>query len=56
MSFESTEAETKIIEGTSVQVATPAALYRMKKGTVRAKDNQDAAVLRERFNLTREEE
>ena len=56
VSFESIEAETKNINGTSVQVATPAALYRMKKGTVRAKDNQDAAALRERFNLTPEEE
>ena len=54
VSFESIEAETKNIEGTSVQVATPAALYRMKKGTVRAKDHQDAAALRERFNLTPE--
>ncbi len=56
MSFESIQAETKDIEGTSVRVATPATLYRMKKGAVRAKDNQDAAALRERFNLTREED
>ena len=38
-------------EGTRVSVATPAALYRLKNGTVRPKDHQDAAVLRERFNL-----
>jgi hypothetical protein len=49
--FETVEAETKEIEGTVVSVATPAALYRMKKGTVRSKDHQDAAALRERFNL-----
>lgn len=54
--FESIESETKSIDGTSVHVATPAALYRMKKGTVRAKDRQDAAALQERFNLTSEED
>jgi len=32
-------------------VATPAALYRMTRTTVRAKDQQDAAVLKQRFNL-----
>ena len=55
-SFDTVDAETKNIEGTHVQVATPAALYRLKKGTVRAKDHQDAAALRERFNLTDEED
>lgn len=50
-SFETIEAETKVVDGTHVSVATPAALYRMKKGTVRPKDHQDAAALRERFNL-----
>jgi hypothetical protein len=39
------------VEGARISVATPAALYRMKKDTVRAKDRQDAAALRERFNL-----
>jgi hypothetical protein len=39
------------IDGIRVRVATPAALYRMKKGTVRPKDHQDAAALRARFNL-----
>jgi hypothetical protein len=51
VSFESVAAETKLTEGIAVRVATPAALYQMKKGTVRAKDHQDAAVLRERFQL-----
>jgi hypothetical protein len=37
--------------GTRVRVATPAALYRLKKRTARAIDHQDAAALRERFNL-----
>jgi uncharacterized protein YdcH (DUF465 family) len=49
--FETVDAEIKEIEGTRARVATPAALYRLKKGTVRAKDQQDAAALRERFNL-----
>jgi hypothetical protein len=37
--------------GEVASVATPLALYRLKKGTVRPKDHQDAAALRERFNL-----
>lgn len=49
--FENVDAEIKEIAGTRVRVATPAALYRLKKGTVRTKDHQDAAALRERFNL-----
>lgn len=49
--FETVDAEIKEIEGTRVRVATPAALYRLKRGTVRAMDRQDAAALRERFNL-----
>ena len=49
--FETVDAEIKEIEGTRVRVATPAALYRLKKGTVRAQDRLDAAALRERFNL-----
>lgn len=55
-SFATVDAETKTIEGIRVQVATPAALYRLKKGTVRPTDHQDAAALRERFDLKDEEE
>ena len=51
-SFETIDAEVKEVDGTEVRVATPAALYRLKKGTVRAQDHIDAAVLRERFSLT----
>ena len=50
--FETVDREVKEIEGIKVSVATPAALYRLKKDTVRAKDRQDAAALRQRFNLT----
>ena len=50
-SFETVETETKIVQGIRVPVATPMALYRLKKNTVRAKDREDAAVLRQRFGL-----
>lgn len=53
--FENVEAEIKEIEGTQVRVATPSALYRLKKGTLRAQDQADAAALRERFNLKDED-
>lgn len=49
--FDSISSEVKDLDGTRVTVATPAALYRMKKDTVRAKDQQDAAMLRQRFDL-----
>jgi len=49
--FETIEAEVKELDGTQVRVATPAALYHLKKGTVRSQDQADAAALRERFDL-----
>ena len=49
--FETIDVEVKDVDGTRVRVATPAALYRMKKGTVRSQDHVDAAALRERFRL-----
>lgn len=54
-SFETVEAEEKVIEGIRVSVATPQALYRLKKGTVRPLDHQDAVALRERFGLKDDE-
>lgn len=54
-SFETVEAEVKEFEGIRVSVATPQALYRLKKDTVRPLDRQDAAALREKFHLTDEE-
>ena len=54
-SFETVEAEIKEIDGTQISVATPSALYRLKKGTVRLQDQADAAALRERFHLEDEE-
>lgn len=53
--FETVDAEIKEVEGARVRVATPAALYKLKKATVRAIDHQDAAALRERFNLRDED-
>ena len=50
-SFENVESERKDVEGIGVRVATPAALYRLKKDTVRPVDRMDAAALRERFGL-----
>jgi hypothetical protein len=50
-SFDTVEAETKDIAGTRVRVATPRALYRLKKDTVRAKDRADAAAIKQRFAL-----
>lgn len=53
-SFETVAAETKEVEGIRVRVATPSALYRLKKDTVRALDRQDAEALRRRFDLEEE--
>lgn len=52
--FETIDAEVKEVNGTQVQVATPMALYRLKKGTVRSQDHADAAALRERFDFGEE--
>jgi hypothetical protein len=49
--YETVEAETIEVAGTRAIVATPGALYRLKRDTVRPLDRQDAAALRERFNL-----
>jgi hypothetical protein len=53
-SFDTVASEAKEIEGIRVRVATPAALYKLKRGTVRPLDHQDAAALRQRFNLGEE--
>jgi hypothetical protein len=49
--YETVESEVKEVEGVRVQIATPQALYQLKKNTVRPIDRQDAAALRVRFNL-----
>lgn len=52
--FEDLESETVPVEGVPIRVATPATLYRMKRGTVRPIDRADAAALREKFGLVEE--
>ena len=43
--------QTVEIDGTKVRIVTPQTLYEMKKDTVRSHDKQDAAKLRDKFNL-----
>lgn len=52
--FEDLRSEKVDLGGVSVTVATPATLYRMKKGTIRPKDWGDAEALRRRFKLPEE--
>ena len=54
-SFDTVEAEIKVVEGVRVRVATPRALYRLKKDTVRPLDRRDAEALRRRFDLKDED-
>ena len=50
-SFENVESMVMEVEGIRVSIATPKALFRLKKGTVRPLDRQDAEALRQRFDL-----
>ncbi|HEX9818031.1 MAG TPA: nucleotidyl transferase AbiEii/AbiGii toxin family protein [Methylomirabilota bacterium] len=52
--FEDLESEIVSVEGVPARVATPATLYRMKRGTLRPIDRADAAALREKFGLVEE--
>ena len=52
--IEMVAAETKEVDGILVPVATPSALYRLKKDTLRPLDRQDAEALRRRFDLAEE--
>ena len=54
--FEDLESEVLVVDGVSIRVATPAQLYRMKKGTVRPQDRLDAEAIRERFGLDEEDQ
>jgi hypothetical protein len=49
--YETVEKEVKAVAGINVVVATPRALYRLKKDTVRPLDHADATALRARFDL-----
>ncbi len=50
-SFATVEWEVKEVDGVHVRVATPLALYRLKRGTVRLLDRHDAEELRRAFDL-----
>jgi hypothetical protein len=50
-SYETVDGETRSVEDVRVRVATPAALFRLKKGTVRPLDRSDAEALRREFDL-----
>lgn len=47
--FEDLESQIVDVGGVSIKVATPASLFRMKRGTLRPKDQGDALMLLERF-------
>ena len=53
-SFETVESVVMEVDGIPVRVATPLALYRLKKETVRPLDREDAAALKHYFNLENE--
>jgi hypothetical protein len=47
--FDDLDSEHRTVGGTSVRVATPRTLYRMKAHTLRPQDRADAEALRRRF-------
>ncbi|MGI8784606.1 MAG: nucleotidyl transferase AbiEii/AbiGii toxin family protein [Acidobacteriota bacterium] len=49
--YEDLEVQEMEVRGVKVRVATPRALYSLKKGTLRAIDRADAEALRQRFDL-----
>ncbi|MCB1742643.1 MAG: nucleotidyl transferase AbiEii/AbiGii toxin family protein [Gammaproteobacteria bacterium] len=54
-SFADVAQQTIDLGGVSAQVATPRALFEMKRNTVREIDRRDAQALRQRFRLDSEE-
>jgi hypothetical protein len=54
--FDDLQSERLEFGGTSIRVATPATLFKMKRSTVRPRDHADALLLRERFNLEEEQD
>jgi hypothetical protein len=51
IAFDDLESEPLVIAGTTVRLATPRTLYRMKRDTVRPIDRVDAEVLKRAFDL-----
>jgi len=50
-SYDTLQWQLSEIEGVPIRVVTPRQLYEMKRSTVRPKDRQDAAALRQLFSL-----
>ena len=53
--YDTVEAEIKEVAGVSIRVASPRALYRLKRDTIRPIDHQDAAMLRRAFQIEDDE-
>ena len=49
--YQDLEWEWRELDAIPIRVATPATLYRMKAGTLRAQDHLDAALLKELYGL-----
>jgi len=49
--YDDLESERRPFGGVTLNVATPLTLFRMKRATMRARDQADAVLLRERFGL-----
>jgi hypothetical protein len=54
-SFETIERELREVQGIGVSVATPRALFRLTRDTLRAIDRQDAEALQRRFGFKDED-
>ena len=54
--YESIAAEVKEVAGVPIRVASPLALYRLKRDTVRPLDRQDATMLQQAFDLKDDEQ
>jgi hypothetical protein len=50
-SFECVESMVKEVDGIQVTLATPRALFKLKRDTVRPLDHRDAEALRQKFDL-----
>jgi hypothetical protein len=54
--FEDLKSERRRFGDVTVNVATPSTLFEMKRGTMRPRDQADAVLLRERFQLSPDED
>ena len=49
--YDTVEAEVVEVDGVPIRVATPTCLFRIKRSTMRARDQADALALKEAFDL-----